>query len=346
LSDQQCVTNGIPWLTQNPQLAAMTSVRGARCVVLGGAGFVGSHLCERLLQDGAAEVVAVDNLITGSERNLTELRARRSFEFVRHDVTEPLSIHGEVGFVFNLASPASPIDYAKLPIETLRAGSIGTENALRLALAKRAVFLQASTSEIYGDPLVHPQREDYWGNVNPVGPRSCYDEAKRYGEAIASAYRRVHGVSTRIVRIFNTYGPRMRLDDGRVVPAFVSQALRGEDFTIFGDGKQTRSFCYVSDVVDGIVRLALSDVEGPVNLGNPREMTILEFAEVVRTASGAKGKLVFKPYPKDDPRRRQPDISRARSLLGWEPRVPLEEGIRTTMGWFRRVLGPAQALAG
>jgi dTDP-glucose 4,6-dehydratase len=324
----------------------MTTVPGSRCVVLGGAGFLGSHLCERLLADGAAEVIAIDNLLTGSERNLAPLRSLEKFHFVQQDATVPLAVEGEVGFVFNLASPASPVDYARLPIETLRVGSMGTENALQLALHKRAVFLQASTSEIYGDPLVHPQREEHWGNVNPIGPRSCYDEAKRYGEAIVSAYRRVHGLSTRIVRIFNTYGPRMRLDDGRVVPAFVSQALRGEDFTIFGDGRQTRSFCYVSDLIDGIVRVAQSGVEGPVNLGNPREMTILEFAEAVRAASGSRAKVVFKPCPKDDPRRRQPDISRATSLLGWEPRVPLEVGIKATIEWFRRAIDPPRALAG
>jgi dTDP-glucose 4,6-dehydratase len=315
-----------------------------RIAVLGGAGFLGSHLCERLIADGASEVIAIDNLITGSESNLRGLRRSRGFRFLRHDVTEPITIPGELHYVFNLASPASPIDYARLPLETLRVGSIGTENALRLALEKKAVFLQASTSEIYGDPLVHPQREDYWGNVNPIGPRSVYDEAKRYGEAVVSAYRRVHRLETRIVRIFNTYGPRMRLEDGRVVPAFVSQALRGEDFTIFGDGKQTRSFCYVSDLIDGIVRLALSDVTEPVNLGNPAEMTILEFAEAVRAASGGGGQLVFKPYPKDDPRRRRPDVSRARTLLAWEPRVGIEEGLKETLAYFRGLLSP-QAVA-
>ena len=322
----------------------MARYEGTRIAVLGGAGFLGSHLCERLIGEGAAEVVAVDNLITGSERNLAGLRGGRAFRFVRHDVTEPFTVPGEVHFVFNLASPASPIDYAQLPIETLRAGAQGTENGLRLALEKRAVFLQASTSEIYGDPLVHPQREDYWGNVNPIGPRSVYDEAKRYGEAMVAAYRRVYRVETRIVRIFNTYGPRMRLLDGRVVPAFVAQALRGEDFTIFGDGNQTRSFCYVADLIEGIARMALSDVAEPVNLGNPREMTILEFAEAVRAASVSRGQLVFKPYPIDDPRRRRPDISRARALLGWEPRVSVEQGLRETLAYFRSLLSP-QAVA-
>jgi dTDP-glucose 4,6-dehydratase len=314
--------------------------RNKRAVVLGGAGFVGSHLAERLLDEGAEEVLTVDNLITGAERNVFELRARRGFRFVRHDIAAfPLTVTGEVDYIFNLASPASPVDYARRPIETLRAGSFGTEHGLRLALEKRAVFLQASTSEIYGDPLVHPQREDYWGNVNPVGPRSCYDEAKRYGEAIVSAYRRVHGVETRIARIFNTYGPRMRLQDGRVVPAFVAQVLRGEDLTVFGDGSQTRSFCYVSDLVDGLLRLSLSRVREPVNLGNPREMTILQFAEAVRAAAGTRARITFCPCPQDDPRRRRPDIARARDLLGWTPRVALEDGLRETLAWFRGALG-------
>jgi dTDP-glucose 4,6-dehydratase len=317
----------------------MGGYRGKRAVVLGGAGFVGSHLCERLLAEGAAEVIAVDNLITGSERNLFTLRALPGFHFLRHDIAEgPLRIPGEVHFVFNLASPASPIDYARLPIETLRTGSIGTENGLRLARDKDAVFLQASTSEIYGDPLVHPQTEEYWGNVNPVGPRSCYDEAKRYGEALVSAFRGVHGLETRIARIFNTYGPRMRLEDGRVVPAFVAQALRGEPLTVFGDGSQTRSFCYVTDLVDGLLRLALSQVRDPVNLGNPAEMTILEFARAVRAAAGSGAPIAFEPFPQDDPRRRKPDISRASALLGWEPRVPLEEGLRQTLAFFRAAL--------
>jgi dTDP-glucose 4,6-dehydratase len=315
---------------------AGTSMEGRRAVVLGGAGFVGSHLCERLLAEGAS-VVAVDNYLTGSEANLRPLLGRPGFEFLRQDITEGLSVEGLVHYVFNLASPASPIDYAKLPLETLRVGSVGTENGLRLAEAHGAVFLQASTSEVYGDPLVHPQREDYWGNVNPIGPRSCYDEAKRYAEALTMAYARSRGVRTRIVRIFNTYGPRMRLNDGRVVPAFVGQALRGEDFTVFGDGTQTRSFCYVRDLVDGLVRLALSDVGEPVNIGNPREMTMLEFAEAVRAAAGGGGRIVHLPLPKDDPKQRRPDITRARTLLGWEPRVPLEEGLRETIAWFRAV---------
>jgi dTDP-glucose 4,6-dehydratase len=318
----------------------MKETRESRAVVLGGAGFLGSHLCERLLSDGAREVVAVDNLVTGSERNLRELRERPGFHFLRQDVTTPFVVSGPVDFVFNLASPASPIDYAQLPIETLRVGSLGTEHGLQLAREKGAVFLQASTSEIYGDPLVHPQREDYWGNVNPIGPRAVYDEAKRYGEAMVAAYQRLHGVQTRIARIFNTYGPRMRLKDGRVVPAFVGQALRGEDFTVFGDGSQTRSFCYVSDLIDGLVRLAMSDVQDPVNLGNPREMTILHFAEAVRAASGGGGRIRHLPLPKDDPKQRQPDITRARALLGWEPKIALEEGLRLSLAYFRGVLGP------
>jgi dTDP-glucose 4,6-dehydratase len=313
------------------------SMKGQRVVVLGGSGFLGSHLCERVLEDGAIRVVSVDNYLTGSAQNVAHLRHRPGFEELRQDITEGLSVEGPVDYVFNMASPASPIDYAKLPLETLRVGSVGTENGLRLAEAKSAVFLQASTSEVYGDPLVHPQREEYWGNVNPIGPRACYDEAKRYAEALTMVFARSRGVSTRIVRIFNTYGPRMRLNDGRVVPAFVGQALRGLDFTIFGDGTQTRSFCYVRDLVDGLVRLALSDVTEPVNIGNPREMTMLQFAEAVRTAAGGGGRIVHQPLPKDDPKQRQPDITRARQLLGWEPRVPLEEGLRETIEWFRAV---------
>ncbi|WP_163999608.1 UDP-glucuronic acid decarboxylase family protein [Pyxidicoccus caerfyrddinensis] len=318
----------------------MNDFKGRRVVVLGGSGFLGSHLCERLLRDGASEVISLDNLITGNERNLVDVAPLGNLRVVVHDVTEPLHVDGPVDCVFNLASPASPSDFAQLPIETLRVGSVGTENGLRLAREKGAVFLQASTSEIYGDPLVHPQREDYWGNVNPVGPRSAYDEAKRYGEALVTAYARMHGLKTRIARIFNTYGPKMRLEDGRLVPVFVGQALRGEDFTVFGDGTQTRSFCYAKDLIDGLVRLALSDVTEPVNLGNPREQTILQFAEAVRNVHGGNGRIVFKPLPKDDPRQRKPDISRARTLLGWEPRVSLEEGLVETFAWFRKVVTP------
>jgi dTDP-glucose 4,6-dehydratase len=315
----------------------VSALSGKRAVVLGGAGFVGSHLCERLLAEGAS-VVSVDNLITGAAANVAHLRGRSDFQDLRQDITEgPLNIEGPVDYVFNLASPASPIDYAQLPLETLRVGSVGTENGLRLAKEKGARFLQASTSEVYGDPLVHPQHEDYWGNVNPVGPRSCYDESKRYAEALCVAYRRVHGLQVRIIRIFNTYGPRMRLNDGRVVPAFVGQALRGEDFSLFGDGSQTRSFCYVTDLVDGMLRLMRSNVEEPVNVGNPREMTIREFAEAVREANGGGGQLRFHPLPKDDPKQRKPDITRARTLLGWEPRVALEQGLAETLRWFRTV---------
>jgi dTDP-glucose 4,6-dehydratase len=305
-----------------------------RWVVTGGAGFLGSHLCETLLSRGHA-VVAVDNLITGNLDNVAPFKKNPAFEFLKQDIIEPFTVEGPVDFVLNFASPASPIDYARLPIETLRVGAIGTENALKLAHQKKARFIQASTSEIYGDPIVHPQREDYWGNVNSIGPRSCYDEAKRYGEAVVFAYRRALGVNTGMVRIFNTYGPRMRLEDGRVVPAFVSQALRGEDFTIFGDGKQTRSFCYCDDLVRGILALAETDFPDPVNLGNPGEFTMLELAELVRKITGGKGKLVFKPLPKDDPKQRKPDISRAQQILGWKPETALEQGLQKTIESFR-----------
>ena len=316
-------------------------MNGKRAAVLGGAGFLGSHLCERLLHDGAAAVVSIDNLLTGSEANLQGLRTDPRFRSILQDVCDPFDVQGPLDYVFNLASPASPIDYAQLPLETLRVGSRGTEHGLELARRKGAVFFQASTSEVYGDPLVHPQVETYWGNVNPIGPRSVYDESKRYGEALVAAYRRTHGLSVRIVRIFNTYGPRMRLDDGRVVPAFVAQALAGEDFTVFGDGSQTRSFCYVADLVDGFVRLALSGVQEPVNLGNPEEMTILQFAEAVREVVGGGGRILHRPLPKDDPQRRRPDITRAQELLGWEPRTSLTDGLRQTIAYFRGVPGVA-----
>jgi dTDP-glucose 4,6-dehydratase len=317
----------------------MNDMKGKRIVVLGGAGFIGSHLCERLLRDGAEEVISLDSFITGDERNVAGLEELGNFLSVRHDVCEPIRLMGPVDYVFNLASPASPVDYIRMPVETLRVGSVGTENGLRLAREKGAVLVHASTSEIYGDPLVHPQREDYWGNVNPIGPRACHDEAKRYSEALVMAYHRAYGVKTRIARIFNTYGPKMRLDDGRAVPAFVGQALRGEDFTVFGDGSQTRSFCYVRDMVDGLVRLALSDVVLPINLGSPREMTILDLAEAVRTAADSDANILFKSVRKEDPRQRRPDIFRARTLLGWEPHVSLEEGLLETLVYFRRVLG-------
>ncbi|HZX41331.1 MAG TPA: UDP-glucuronic acid decarboxylase family protein [Myxococcaceae bacterium] len=316
-------------------------MNGKHAAVLGGAGFLGSHLCERLLHDGAASVVSVDSLITGSEANLRELRGTPRFRHLTQDICEPFDVDGPLDYVFNLASPASPIDYAQLPLETLRVGARGTEHGLELARRKGAIFFQASTSEVYGDPLEHPQQESYWGNVNPVGPRSVYDESKRYAEALVAAYRRTHGLSVRIVRIFNTYGPRMRLNDGRVVPAFVAQALAGKDFTVFGDGSQTRSFCYVSDLVDGFVRLALSRVQDPVNIGNPEEMTILEFAEAVRAAAGGGGRIVHLPLPTDDPQRRRPDITLARQLLGWEPRTSLGDGLRQTIAYFRGVPGLA-----
>lgn len=303
-------------------------------VVTGGAGFLGSHLTDRLLREGH-RVIAMDNLLTGNKRNLAHLRGENRFHFIQHDVTQFISVEGAVDFVFHFASPASPIDYLELPIQTLKVGSLGTHNALGLAKAKKAGFLLASTSECYGDPLVHPQKEEYWGNVNPIGPRGVYDEAKRFAEAMTMAYHRFHKVDTKIVRIFNTYGPRMRLRDGRVVPAFVGQALRGEPLTIFGDGKQTRSFCFVSDLIEGIFRLSQTDFHEPVNIGNPVELTIMEFAERIQSITGTKSKIVKKPLPVDDPKQRQPDISRARKILGWEPKVSLEEGLQKTIPWFQ-----------
>jgi dTDP-glucose 4,6-dehydratase len=309
-------------------------------VVTGGAGFLGSHLCERLLAAGC-RVVAVDNLITGNRANIAHLEGRDDFQFLEHDVTRPFLIDGAVDYVLHFASPASPIDYLELPIQTLKVGSLGTHNALGLARAKRARFLLASTSEVYGDPLVHPQPETYWGNVNPLGPRGVYDEAKRFAEAIVMAYHRVHGVDTRIVRIFNTYGPRMRPRDGRVVPAFCQQAILGEPMTVFGDGSQTRSFCYVDDLIEGIYRLLMSSEILPVNIGNPHEMTIREFAETIRAAVGSQSEITFRPLPVDDPKQRRPDITKARTLLGWEPRVPLAEGLVKTIAYFRTVVSPS-----
>ncbi|MEW5766188.1 MAG: UDP-glucuronic acid decarboxylase family protein [bacterium] len=303
-----------------------------RILVTGGAGFLGSHLCDFLLSKGH-EVIAMDNLITGSMANIAHIKNER-FTFHKHDVTEYIEIEGKLDLVIHFASPASPIDYMRLPIQTLKVGALGTHKTLGLAEAKRATYLLASTSEVYGDPLVNPQGEDYWGNVNPIGPRGVYDEAKRYGEALVMAYHRAHGLDTRIVRIFNTYGPRMRINDGRVVPAFICQALKGEPLTIFGDGSQTRSFCYVSDLIEGIYRLINSGIHAPVNLGNPAEMSILQFAEKILELTGAKSRLVFNPLPQDDPRVRRPNIDQAKKLLGWEPQVSLEEGLKSTIDYF------------
>jgi dTDP-glucose 4,6-dehydratase len=309
-----------------------------RIVVAGAAGFIGSHLCDRLLAEGH-QVVGLDNLLTGAALNIAHLKGDPRFEFLERDITQPFEVAGPVDAVFNLASPASPFDYLRCPIETLDVGSLGTRRLLELARTSNARFLLASTSETYGDPAVHPQVETYWGNVNPVGPRSCYDESKRFAEALTMAYHRKHGLATNIARIFNTYGPRMKLNDGRVVPAFLDQALRDVPMTVFGEGRQTRSFCYVSDLVDGLYRLMLSAERYPVNLGNPREMTILEFAERIRVLTGTKARIEFRPLPEDDPRQRQPDISKARAILGWEPRVPLDEGLRETVAYFRGLVG-------
>ena len=305
-----------------------------RVLVTGAAGFLGSHLCDRLLREGH-EVIAMDNLLTGNMRNIAHLEEEKRFRFVRHNVTEYIFVDGPLEAVLHFASPASPIDYLELPIQTLKVGSLGTHNALGLALEKGARFLLASTSEVYGDPLIHPQPETYWGNVNPIGPRGVYDEAKRFSEALTMAYQRAHGVATRIVRIFNTYGERMRPRDGRVVPALIGQALAGEPMTVFGDGSQTRSFCYVSDLIDGIYRLLLSEVKEPVNIGNPAELSVLQFAKTIRDLTGTKSEIVFKPLPVDDPKVRQPDISKAREKLGWEPAVKLADGLEKTIEYFR-----------
>jgi dTDP-glucose 4,6-dehydratase len=304
-----------------------------RIVITGAAGFIGSHLSEALLDQGHA-IVGIDNLLTGDVNNIAHLTGRE-FVFLKHDVTNYISVDGPVDCVMHWASPASPIDYLELPIPTLKVGALGTHNALGLAKAKGARFVQASTSEVYGDPLEHPQRETYWGNVNPIGPRGVYDEAKRFAEAMTVAYHRYHGLDTKIVRIFNTYGPRMRIHDGRAVPTFIAQALRGEDITIFGDGSQTRSFCYVSDLVRGIIALMLSAVNEPVNIGNPQEMTIEQIARLILRMTGSSSRIVHRPLPTDDPKVRQPDITRARTLLGWEPRVSLEEGLTSTIEYFR-----------
>jgi dTDP-glucose 4,6-dehydratase len=305
-----------------------------KILITGGAGFLGSHLCDRFIKEGYY-VIAMDNLITGSMSNIEHLMSLENFEFYHHDVSKHIHVPGELDYILHFASPASPIDYLKIPIPTLKVGSLGTHNCLGLALAKGARMLIASTSEVYGDPLVHPQTEDYWGNVNPVGPRGVYDEAKRFQEAMTMAYHTFHGVETRIIRIFNTYGPRMRLNDGRALPAFIGQALRGEDITIFGDGSQTRSFCYVSDLVEGIHRLLMSDYVQPVNIGNPDEISILDFAQEIIALTGTNQKVVFHDLPKDDPKQRKPDISRAQDILGWEPKVGRAEGLKITYDYFK-----------
>jgi dTDP-glucose 4,6-dehydratase len=305
-----------------------------RVLITGGAGFIGSHLCDRFLKEGY-QVIAMDNLITGDLRNIEHLFKDPDFEFYHHDVTKFVHVPGELRYILHFASPASPIDYLKIPIQTLKVGSLGTHNLLGLARSKKARILVASTSEVYGDPLVHPQTESYYGNVNPIGPRGVYDEAKRFQEAMTMAYHTYHGLETRIVRIFNTYGPRMRLNDGRVLPAFIGQALRGEDLTVFGDGSQTRSFCYVDDQVEGIYKLLLSDYHLPVNIGNPDEITIRQFAEEIVKLTGTKQKIVFMPLPQDDPKQRQPDTTRAREILGWEARVSRAEGLKITYEYFK-----------
>lgn len=306
-------------------------------VVTGGAGFLGSHLCDKLIEKGH-KVICLDNLITGSLENISHLFGNENFRFIKYDVTEFIHVDGKVDNILHFASPASPVDYLKYPIQTLKVGSLGTHKALGLAKAKKARFLLASTSEVYGDPEIHPQPESYWGHVNPIGPRGVYDEAKRFAESMTMAYHRYHGVDTRIVRIFNTYGPRMRLDDGRVLPTFISQALKGEDLTVFGDGSQTRSFCYVDDLIDGILKLLEADYHEPVNIGNPDEITILEFAEEVLKLTNSKSKIVFKELPVDDPKVRQPDITLAKKLLNWEPKVSRSNGIKITLEYFKKKL--------
>lgn len=305
-------------------------------VITGGAGFLGSHLCDKLISEGM-RVICIDNLLTGNPDNIAHLFGNENFSFIKHDVTNFIHVTEDVDYILHFASPASPIDYLKLPIQTLKVGSLGTHKVLGLAKEKKARFLLASTSEVYGDPLIHPQKEEYWGNVNPIGPRGVYDEAKRFAEAMTMAYHRYHNLETRIVRIFNTYGPRMRLDDGRALPSFVGQALRGEDITVFGDGSQTRSFCFVSDLVDGIYRLLLSDESNPVNIGNPEEITIKQFAEEVLKVTGSSSRIIYTPLPEDDPKVRQPDISRAKELFGWSPKVARGEGLKITIDYFKKL---------
>ncbi|CAM3243450.1 UDP-glucuronic acid decarboxylase family protein [Rhodothermus bifroesti] len=314
--------------------------RSPRTLITGGAGFIGSHLCERLLAEGH-EVICMDNFITGSPDNIAHLIGHERFHFIHHDVTNFIYVEGPLDYVLHFASPASPVDYLKYPIQTLKVGALGTHKALGLAKAKGARFLLASTSEVYGDPLIHPQPETYWGNVNPVGLRGVYDEAKRFAEAMTMAYHRYHGVDVRIVRIFNTYGPRMRLDDGRALPTFMTQALKGEPLTVYGDGSQTRSFQYIDDLVEGIYRLLMSDYVGPVNIGNPEEISILEFAKEIIELTGSNSEIIFKPLPADDPKIRQPDITLARQVLGWEPKVSRREGLRRTLAYFKQRLGVA-----
>lgn len=313
-----------------------------RILITGGAGFIGSHLCDFFLAKGW-QIICMDNFITGSPSNISHLQSNPNFLLIEHDVTKPIEIDGDVDYILHFASPASPVDYLKFPIQTLKVGSLGTHNALGLAKAKKSVFLLASTSEVYGDPLVHPQKEDYWGNVNSVGPRSVYDEAKRFAEAITMAYHRAHGMNAKIVRIFNTFGSRMRLNDGRVVPNFIYQALNGQPLTVYGDGSQTRSFCYIDDLVEGIYRLLLSDLNEPVNIGNPREMSVLEFAKLILKITGSKSEITYLPLPEDDPRQRQPDISKAGQFLQWEPKVGIEDGLARTIAWFKMHMKPGDA---